>query len=55
VSDADKLHSFHQSKGVRIAQAIDDRSYGLRDYTVLDLDGHRLTFGHRLLSRTVSA
>jgi catechol 2,3-dioxygenase-like lactoylglutathione lyase family enzyme len=54
VSDADKLHRFHQSKGVKFAQAIDDRPYGLRDYTVLDLDGYRLIFGHRLPSALIN-
>lgn len=50
VSDADELHAFHRSNGVEIVQAIDDRPYELRDYTVRDLAGYRLTFGHRLLS-----
>jgi len=34
--------------GVEIAQPLGDRPYGLRDYTVRDLHGYRLTFGHRL-------
>jgi catechol 2,3-dioxygenase-like lactoylglutathione lyase family enzyme len=50
VSDADELHEFHRSKGVQIVQALDDRPYELRDYTVRDLDGYHLTFGHRLFN-----
>jgi catechol 2,3-dioxygenase-like lactoylglutathione lyase family enzyme len=50
VSDADELHDFHRSKGVEIVQALANRPYELRDYTVRDLDGYCLTFGHRLLN-----
>jgi catechol 2,3-dioxygenase-like lactoylglutathione lyase family enzyme len=48
VGDADELHDFHRSGGVEIAVSPADRPYGLRDYTVRDLYGHRLSFGHRL-------
>jgi hypothetical protein len=48
VSDADALHRFHEAAGVPIRVPPADRAYGLRDYTVGDLHGHRLTFGHRL-------
>lgn len=48
VSDAGRLHEFHRANGVEIAQPLDDRPYKLRDYTVRDLDGYHLSFGHRL-------
>lgn len=48
VSDANALFAFHRSNGVEVLQSIDDRPYDLRDYTVRDLDGNRLTFGHRI-------
>ena len=50
VGDADELHDFHRANGVEIAQALDDRPYHIRDYTVRDLDGNYLCFGHRLLN-----
>lgn len=50
VGDADELHDFHRANGVEIAQAIDDRPYHIRDYTVRDLDGNYLCFGHRLMN-----
>lgn len=50
VGDADELYAFHESQGVEIAQPIDDRLYGIRDYSVRDLHGHYLTFGHVLLN-----
>ena len=50
VGDADELHDFHRANGVEIAQALDDRAYHIRDYTVRDLDGNYLCFGHRLLN-----
>ena len=48
VGDADQLYAFHRANGVEIAQPIDDRPYGIRDYTVRDLYGYYLVFGHHL-------
>jgi catechol 2,3-dioxygenase-like lactoylglutathione lyase family enzyme len=48
VGDADKLHAFHQSRGVQITDPPEDRPYELRDYGVRDLHGYHLRFGHRL-------
>jgi uncharacterized glyoxalase superfamily protein PhnB len=50
VGDADQLYDFHRANGVEIAQALDDRPYGIRDYTVRDLYGYYLVFGHPLLN-----
>ncbi|HEV7242800.1 MAG TPA: VOC family protein [Thermoanaerobaculia bacterium] len=50
VGDADELYAFHQSNGVEVAEPIDDRHYGLRDYAVRDLHGYHLSFGHHLMS-----
>jgi catechol 2,3-dioxygenase-like lactoylglutathione lyase family enzyme len=50
VGDADELYAFHREQGVEIAEPLDDRPYGIRDYTVRDLDGHDLSFGHHLLN-----
>jgi catechol 2,3-dioxygenase-like lactoylglutathione lyase family enzyme len=46
VGDADQLYEFHRSNGAEIVEAIDDRQYGIRDYTVRDLYGYYLVFGH---------
>ena len=50
VGDADELYEFHRQSGVAIAEEIDDRAYGIRDYTVRDLHGHHLSFGHHLMN-----
>lgn len=50
VGDADQLYEFHRANGVEIAQAIDDRPYGIRDYVVRDLHGYYLVFGHPLFN-----
>jgi uncharacterized glyoxalase superfamily protein PhnB len=50
VGDADRLYELHRANGVDIAQAIDDRPYGIRDYVVRDLYGYYLAFGHRLFN-----
>lgn len=50
VSSADDLYEFHRGNGVTIVRAPDDRPWGIRDYTVQDLHGYSLTFGHYLLN-----
>ncbi len=46
VGDADALYEYHRAGGVKIIEEPGDREYGLRDYTVEDLAGYRLSFGH---------
>jgi catechol 2,3-dioxygenase-like lactoylglutathione lyase family enzyme len=48
VGNADELYEFHRANGVEIAEPIDDRDYGIRDYAVRDLHGYYLSFGHHL-------
>lgn len=50
VGDADELFEFHQANGVEVAEPIADRQYGLRDYTVRDLHGYYLCFGHPIFN-----
>src|SRR5213592_3655037 len=50
VDDADALYEFHRANGIEIAEPIGDREYNIRDYTVRDLHGYYLTFGHHLLN-----
>jgi catechol 2,3-dioxygenase-like lactoylglutathione lyase family enzyme len=50
VDDADALYEFHRAQGVEVVVTPDDRHYGLRDYTVRDLNGYRLTFGHNVFN-----
>ncbi len=46
VGSADELFAFQQAAGVEVLEPPGDRHYGLRDYTVRDLHGYRLSFGH---------
>jgi catechol 2,3-dioxygenase-like lactoylglutathione lyase family enzyme len=50
VGDADELYELHRAGGVEIVEAIDDREYAMRDYSVRDRDGNRLEFGHPIYS-----
>ena len=50
VGDADALYEVHRANGVEIAQDIGDRPYKIRDYSVRDLYGYHLVFGHYLLN-----
>jgi catechol 2,3-dioxygenase-like lactoylglutathione lyase family enzyme len=50
VDDADALFEFQRANGVEIVEPPGDRAWGLRDYSVHDLHGYRLTFGHHLLN-----
>jgi catechol 2,3-dioxygenase-like lactoylglutathione lyase family enzyme len=48
VDDADELFDFHRAGGVEIVSPPADKPYRIRDYSVRDLHGYRLEFGHRL-------
>ena len=50
IGDADELYDFQLANGVEIVEPPGDRPYGLRDYTVRDLYGHILGFGHSIYS-----
>jgi len=50
VGDADELYEFNRANGVEVAVPPGDREYGIRDYTVRDLHGYHLTFGHPLFN-----
>ncbi|HET7461834.1 MAG TPA: VOC family protein [Longimicrobium sp.] len=51
VGDADELFEYQRGNGVEVAYPPGDREYGIRDYTVLDPYGYRLTFGHPLYNQ----
>jgi catechol 2,3-dioxygenase-like lactoylglutathione lyase family enzyme len=51
VDDADALHAYQAGNGAKVLSAPNDQAYELRDYTVADLDGNELTFGHYTPSR----
>lgn len=48
VGDADELYELQSGNGVETVEPPGDRPYGLRDYTVRDLHGYRLGFGHSI-------
>ncbi len=50
VADVDELYAFHAANGVEVVQAIGDRAWHIRDYTVRDLNGYHIVFGQQLLN-----
>ncbi|HWM91610.1 MAG TPA: VOC family protein [Thermoanaerobaculia bacterium] len=46
IGDADELFEFQRTNGVEVVEPPEDRPYRLRDYTVRDLHGYILGFGH---------
>ena len=46
VGDADELFEFQRTQGVEVIGTPGDREYGIRDYSVRDLHGYQLSFGH---------
>jgi len=48
VSDADLLYKFQKENAVEIIAPPEDKEWRLREYTIRDLDGYYLLFGHRL-------
>ena len=50
VSDADEMHEFVAANGVEVVVPPADREYGIRDFTIRDLNGYHLTFGHNIFN-----
>ena len=50
IDDADALYEFHRANGVEVAEPPGDRDYGICDYSIRDLHGHYLTFGHNIFT-----
>ena len=45
VDGIDALYAELQKTGVRVTRAIEDSSYGMRDFNIADADGNTLGFG----------
>ena len=45
VSGVDELYRRHQSKGAKIVADIENKPWGLREYTLEDINGYHLRFG----------
>ncbi len=50
VGNADELYDYHRANGVTVTDPIADREYGIRDYGILDNNGHHLSFGQYIFS-----
>ena len=46
--DIDEYYAELKSKGVNIVVDIKDEPYGVRDFSIKDIDGYQLTFNKRL-------
>jgi ribosomal protein S18 acetylase RimI-like enzyme len=55
VEGIDALHDFHRRKGAAICSPLEAKPWGLREYTVRDLNGHYLRFGQRGSDRSAMA
>jgi len=44
--DIDEYYNELKNKGVKIVVGIKDEPYGIRDFTVEDIDGYKLTFNN---------
>ena len=45
VDDVDELHDFVTSKGATVIKDIRSETWGMREFGILTLDGHRIMFG----------
>ena len=48
VSDATNLYRELLSKSVEMWHSLEDKSWGMREFSVVTPDGHRIVFGERL-------
>lgn len=54
VEDADALYAYHLSNGLEITEPIEDRVYGIRDYSLRDPFNNSLIFGHYIYNKEPS-
>lgn len=55
VDGIDALHELHGCNGATICSPLELKPWGLREYTVRDLNGHYLRFGQRASDRSATA
>ena len=55
VEGIDALHDFHRRNGAAICSPLEAKPWGLREYTVRDLNGHYVRFGQRGSDRSATA
>ena len=55
VEGIDALQDFHRRNGATIRSPLEMKPWGLREYTVRDLNGHYLRFGQRGSDRSATA
>jgi catechol 2,3-dioxygenase-like lactoylglutathione lyase family enzyme len=51
VSDASTLFAEYRAAGVEFTQTLSDKPWGMREFGVRTIDGHRIMFGQELLSK----
>jgi ribosomal protein S18 acetylase RimI-like enzyme len=54
VEGIDALHDFHRRNAAEICSPLEAKPWGLREYTVRDLNGHYLRFGQRGSDRSAT-
>ena len=55
VEGIDAIHDFHGRNGAAICSPLEAKPWGLREYTVRDLNGHYLRFGQQGSDRSATA
>lgn len=48
VSDASALFAEYQASGAEFTQALSDKPWGMREFGIRTIDGHRIMFGQEL-------
>ena len=48
VGDVDALHAEYQNSGVQLTQSLASKPWGMREFGIRTVDGHRLMFGQEL-------
>lgn len=52
VENADALRELYGERGARIVSEIEDKPWGMREFTLEDLNGHWLRIGHPIAGQT---
>lgn len=46
VDDADAVYALYRENGVEVVEEIESTPWGMREFTIQDLNGHRFRVGH---------
>jgi uncharacterized glyoxalase superfamily protein PhnB len=55
VTDADEYYALVKARGAEILSPVEDKPWGMREFSLRTVDGHRMTIGHETATHRPTA